>query len=245
MIGIFDSGIGGVTVLKEIIKLLPNYHYFYYSDSKNNPYGDKNLDQIYSIVYDVVVSLMEQGCTIIVIACNTASAICVNKLRDEFPNFPFVAIEPAYKMLYNAGVTTKTLVMATRGTIESERFQALYKQYDNGHTILYPCIGLASLIELGNMEEVSKYLKQHFQYYQNVKNVVLGCTHYPLIKDLIKDVLGDVTFYDGSYGVALELERKIKKHCIKNKTSLIDFYDSSNDVFKEKRFWNFLEKGKI
>lgn len=245
MIGVFDSGIGGATVLKEIIKLLPEYHYVYYSDSKNNPYGDKTPDQIYKIVHDVVDYLIKKGCSIIVIACNTASAVCVNNLRVDFPEISFVAIEPAYKMLYNAKIKTKTLVMATRGTLESEKFQALYKQYDNGNTILYPCIGLANLIESSSKEEVLNYLNTHLKEYSDVKNVVLGCTHYPLIKDLIQQVLNDVTFYDGSYGVALELKRQIEKLHLKKHPFLIEFYDSSNDHLKEERFRTFLEKGKI
>lgn len=244
MIGVFDSGIGGATVLKRILQLVPNYHYVYYSDSLNNPYGDKSSEEIYQIVQSVVQYLMDKGCAIIVIACNTASAICVNRLREEFA-IPFVAIEPAYKMLHTANVTEKTLVMATKGTIESEKFQLLYQTYNNGNTILFPCIGLADLIEQGNTTEIYKYLQNHFKQFEGVKHVVLGCTHYPLIKEQISSVLGEVTFYDGSFGVAAQLKHQIEQIHLMEETSKIDFFDSSNYRWKEERFWEILKNEKF
>lgn len=96
MIGIFDSGIGGVTVFREILKVLPHYSYLYYSDSKNNPYGDKSQEDLFQITENVVDYLVSHGCQIIVIACNTASAICKDYLRSKF-DVPILAIEPAYK----------------------------------------------------------------------------------------------------------------------------------------------------
>ena len=238
MIGVLDSGIGGVSVLREIVKLIPKGHFMYYSDSVNNPYGDKSKDAVYSIVKGIVDYFLDMGCVGIVLACNTASAICVKRLREEYPNTLFIAIEPAYKMVHDYNPEGKTLVMATKGTLNSEKFLALYHKYDNNNTILLPCSGLADLIEKGNMEEVDKYLKNNLSEYKGVNNVVLGCTHYPLIKNNIKKILGDVKFFDGSVGVSKELLRQLKLREINYSSDelRIDFIDSSNDDNKEKRF---------
>ena len=179
MIGILDSGIGGVSVLCEIIKLIPCGKFIYYSDSINNPYGDKSEEEIYSIVKNIVNYLLKRKCVAIVLACNTASAICVKRLREEYPNTLFIAIEPAYKMVHDYNPQDKTLVMATKGTLNSEKFLALYRKYDNGKTILLPCRGLADIIERGDMAKVDIYLEENLKDYKDVNNVVLGCTHYP------------------------------------------------------------------
>ena len=160
-IGIFDSGIGGITVLREILKVLPNENYIYYSDSKNNPYGDKSDDQIHELCENIVNVFIEQKCKAIVIACNTAGAKSAQYLREKYANIPFIAIEPAYKMMYDYAYNEPTLVLATKGTIESEKFNLLYYTYDNHKTILLPCVGLADTIEEGNREKIKKYLKEH------------------------------------------------------------------------------------
>lgn len=173
-IGIFDSGIGGVTVLKEIIKVLPKENYIYYSDSKNNPYGDKSDNEILEICDNIVKYLINRDCKVIVIACNTASAKAVTYLRNKYKSIPFIAIEPAYKMVHDFAYNEQTLVMATKGTIESEKFNILYNKYNNHKTTILPCIGLADLIEEGNKEKIEKYLKDLLKKYKGkVKNVVL------------------------------------------------------------------------
>lgn len=241
MIGIIDSGIGGVTVLKEILKVIPNGHYIYYSDSFNNPYGDKSKLDLLNILSEIVIFLKNKGCSIIVLACNTASCVCAKELREKFKDITFIAIEPAYKMVYDYNPLGKTLVMATKGTIESEKFQKLYLKYNNNNTILYPALGLASLIEEGNTLKIEEYLKTHILKFKGVSNVVLGCTHYPLIKDMIRKYLGDVVFFDGARGVSLELKRQIEKKEIKlSFDSKIEFYDSSLSDFKRKRFFEIL-----
>lgn len=243
-IGIFDSGIGGVTVLKEIIKILPNEEYIYYSDSIHNPYGDKSDDEIIKICENIVIQLLEHNCKVIVIACNTASAKAAEYLRRKYIDKIFVAIEPAYKMVHDFAYAEPTLVMATKATIESEKFNCLLKKYDNHKTFLLPCIGLADMIESQKEEEIEKYLKEHLQVYSNkVKNVVLGCTHYPLIKKQIKKILGDVTFFDGSARLAVHLkEILINNNLINTSTNKgnIQFVDSSKSMDKELRFYNIL-----
>lgn len=244
MIGVFDSGIGGVTVLKEIIKLIP-LNFLYYSDSIHNPYGDKDEEELYKIVKDIVNYLLKEGCVAIVIACNTASAICVKRLRREYPDILFIAIEPAYKMVHDYNPLGKSLVMATKGTLESEKFMALYKKYDNHKTILLPCVGLAELIEEGDNEKIDDYLKKNLSKYKGVNNIVLGCTHYPLIKNNIRKVLGNVNFFDGSIGVSRELLRQLEKRKItfnNDDKVKIKFIDSSGDINKEKRFRELLKE---
>lgn len=238
MIGVFDSGIGGVTVMKELIKILPNEDYIYYSDTINNPYGDKTNEEIVNISDKIVNYLINQGCKLIVIACNTASAISKDYLRSKY-SIPIIAIEPAYKTVSN---NEKTLVMATNATINSDKFHTLFNTYDNHNTILLSCSGLADLIEEGNKEKIINYLNNKIGEYRGVKNVVLGCTHYPLIKEEISKVLGPVTFYDGSVGVAKHTKEVLKENNILgNNTGKITFIDSSNNKEKERLFYEILK----
>ena len=243
-IGIFDSGIGGVTVLKEIIKVLPNENYIYYSDSKNNPYGDKKDEEILEICENIVKKLIEEECKAIVIACNTASAKAVNYLREKYTKIPFIAIEPAYKMVHDYAYDKPTLVMATKGTIESEKFNLLYQKYDNNKTFLLPCIGLADIIEQGNKDEIKKYLKENLeQYREKVENVVLGCTHYPLIEKEIQEILGQVRFFNGAPNLAKHLKNVLEeKELLGKNTGTIEFIDSQQLKEKEERFYKLLKE---
>ncbi len=248
-IGVFDSGIGGVTVLREIIKILPNENYIYYSDSKNNPYGDKIKQEIIKRCEEVFSYLLEKNCKAIVIACNTASAIAVNTLRERHKDIPIIAIEPAYKMVYDYAYDGETLVMATKGTIESERFNLLYNKYNNHKTKLLECIGLADVIEEGNEEKIKKYLEKNIGKYKGkVENVVLGCTHYPLIQKEIGQVLGEnVKFFNGANRLAVHLKDVLlEKDLISksNENGKIDFFDSLEKKEKEERFYKFLKEEK-
>ena len=241
-IGIFDSGIGGVTVLKEILKLMPNEKYIYYSDSKNNPYGDKDDKDIICICDNITKLLLDKGCKIVVVACNTASAKAVDFLREKYKDVSFIAIEPAYKMVHDYAGDKETLVMATKGTIESEKFNLLLKKYDNHKTHLLSCVGLADLIEEGNEEKISSYLYTNLNEYKDkIQNVVLGCTHYPLVKKEIKNVLGDVTFFNGAPNLAKHLKDILEEKDLLNDCKQeIEFIDTSNLNEKQERFFNIL-----
>lgn len=247
-IGIFDSGIGGVTVLREIIKVLPNENYIYYSDSKNNPYGDKKKEEIIERCEELLRFLLERNCKAIVIACNTASSIAVNYLRKKYKNVPIIAIEPAYKMVYDYSYDKETLVMATKGTIESEKFNLLYHKYDNHKTTLLECVGLADVIEEGNEEKIKNYLEKNIgQYKGKVENVVLGCTHYPLIEKEIGQVLGgNIKFFNGASRLSVHLKDVLEENNLisKNKKQgKIEFIDSLGKKEKEERFYKFLKGG--
>ena len=249
-IGIFDSGIGGVTVLKEILKILPNENYIYYSDSKNNPYGDKSDIEIFNICDKIVKKLFfEYNCKAIVIACNTASAKAAKKLREKYPTKKIIAIEPAYKMVHDYAYEKPTLVMATKGTIESEKFHNLLKKYDNHQTYLLACKGLADIIEDEDNEDnekITSYLQNNISKYKGkVENVVLGCTHYPLIQEEISQVLGKVTFFNGAPNLAIHLKATLRnenKLNTSNELGKIIFIDSSNSEYKKERFFKYLNK---
>ncbi len=244
-IGVFDSGIGGATVLKEILKILPNENYIYYSDSKNNPYGDKTSEEIFEISDKIVKMFIERNCKAIVIACNTASAATAVKLREKYKEIPIIAIEPAYKMVYDFAYESPTLVMATKATIESEKFHKLYEKYDNHKTYLLACKGLADIIEKDDKDKIESYLKENLsEYIGKVKNVVLGCTHYPLIKEQISQILGDVRFFDGAPSLAKILKSYLEKNCLLNNQEIkgkIEFIDSSNSEYKKERFYKYLK----
>lgn len=245
LIGIFDSGIGGVTVLKEILKILPNENYIYYSDSKNNPYGDKSDEEIFNICDKIVNEFIKKECKAIVIACNTASAKTSKRLREKYPNEIIIAIEPAYKMVHDFAYEKSTLIMATKGTIESEKFHKLYEKYDNHKTYLMACKGLADIIEEGKIEKVNKYLKENLsEYAGKVENVVLGCTHYPLIQKQIAEVLGKVSFFNGAPSLANHLKDVLERNKLINDAGnkgKIEFVDSSNLESKRERFIKQLE----
>ena len=242
-IGVFDSGIGGATVLKEIIKELPNENYIYYSDSINNPYGDKIDEELIKICDNIVKYLIERNCKAIVIACNTASAKVSDYLRKTYTNIPFIAIEPAYKMVYDYAYDEETLIMATKGTIESEKFNLLYDKYNNNKTTLLSCVGLANIIEADDKMAIKQYLQQNLgQYSGKIKNVVLGCTHYPLIQNEIKEILGDdVEFFNGAPNLAKHLKDVLEKEqLLENNEGKIEFIDSSNSIEKEERFRKYI-----
>ena len=243
-IGIFDSGIGGVTVLNEIIKILPYENYIYYSDSKNNPYGDKSEEQIKDICNNIVKYLLNNNCKIIVIACNTASAIAAEYLRNKYIDVPIIAIEPAYKMVHDYAYDKSTLIMATKGTINSEKFNKLYNKYNNNKTYILECVGLADLIEKSDDVEINNYLKKNLSIYRGkVENVVLGCTHYPLIENEIKEALGNVQFFNGAKRLAEHLKSVLLERNLESENDgNIQFIDSQNSKYKEERFYKILRK---
>ena len=206
----FDSGIGGATVLREVVKLLPNEGYIYYADSINNPYGKKSKEELFSIVDSVVSKLLEYNPKIIVCACNTATAMVLNDIRKKYPDIVFVGTEPAVKVVFDYYKDKKTIVLTTKGTGESEKFLELFHKYETDNCKLVPAPELANLIE--NNKDVSFYLSDLLKDYIGTELVVLGCTHFPLVKNEIKNVLGNVLFVDGSIGIANRIHSLIKKN---------------------------------
>ena len=235
--------------MRQAVTLLPNESYFFFSDSLNNPYGDKTDGEIIARCDELVGEMInERKCKAVVLACNTASAKAAAYLREKYYDVPIIAIEPAYKMVHDFAPDGFTLVMATKGTLESEKFSALYSKYDNGNTELLACVGMADLIEQDRQDELDLYLENLLgKYRDKAENVVLGCTHYPLAIQNIKKVLGDVRFFDGANGVARRLEQVLKREnllCLSAEKGRIEFVDSSKDeakrIEKERRFFSQL-----
>ena len=211
-IGIFDSGLGGLSILKELLKVLQNEDYLFYEDSINNPYGEKNDEELFSITCDIVDYLLKENCKIIVIACNTATTSCMKKLREKYKDVIFVGTVPAIKMAYDENMKN-TLLLATDYTIKSERVKELLHDYTGKNQKIYVESGknLASLIELGDNAQIRKLLENILTPYKDkIDSIILGCTHYPLAKSIIEEILPNVKILDGSYGVSKEVKRKLE-----------------------------------
>lgn len=231
-IGIFDSGIGGTTVLKELLDFLPGEQYIYYSDSKNNPYGTKSRAEIQKLSLDATEFLLRKDCEIIVIACNTASAEAADFLRERFKDIPIFAIQPAIKQVYDtANFEKTTLVMATGATLGSDKFKELVKEYPVKNLVTVDCNGLARLIEIGDKKRTKEFLEEKLTPYKGqVSNVVLGCTHYPLVAKDIRKILGkDTKFFNGARGLARNLAEFLGNKKSPDGSGEIEFYDSNGE----------------
>ena len=219
-IGIFDSGIGGLTILNEIIKEMPNENIIYYQDSNNNPYGNKNNNELYQITSNIVDYLIKRNCKIIVIACNTATTKGIRRLRKNYPNISFIGTEPAIKVGCDKNYQN-ILVLGTKGTINSLSVKKLIKtnKKENQNIYLQSCEGLANSIELANQKKIIELLNKYLLPYQdkNIDAIILGCTHYPIIKEDISKYFPNASIIDGSIGVTKELKRQLTNlHLLNN-----------------------------
>lgn len=216
-IGLFDSGLGGLSILKGLINKLPNEDYLFYEDSINNPYGEKKEEEIFEISCNIVDYLLKNKCKLIVIACNTATTSCLKKLRLKYPQTIFVGCVPAIKVATDSN-HKNILVLATPYTIKSKRVKELIS--DNKHkdqTInLVSGENLANLVEKKNTEEINKLLTNILKDYQEIDSIVLGCTHYSLIKKEIRRIMTNVDLLDGCQGVANEVKRQLTDNNLLN-----------------------------
>lgn len=195
-IGVFDSGAGGLSVLKELVRLMPEEDFIYYGDSLNAPYGVKPLEEVRQLTYACAEHLLERGVKEIIIACNTATSAACKIMRGMYPDLPLVGIEPAVKPAAQNHRGEKVAVMATPLTLHEEKFKQLVKRYENLATIIpVPCPDLVEYVEKGILEgpELEGYLKDVLKpcLQEGVKAVVLGCTHFPLVKAAIGKVVGE------------------------------------------------------
>lgn len=214
-IGVFDSGMGGTTILKAVRKLLPEEEYRYIADSKNCPYGEKPITLLYSIVCEKVEDLKSWGAEIIVVACNTATVRCIDRLRRDYPEIEFVGTEPAVKLALQTGAH-KVLVLATPNTINSERMKMLAeKNRQEGQIVdLLVCPGLAETIEKyydKDKERVRGKLRELLKKDESYDAVVLGCTHYPLVKEMIQEFYPNAELIDGADGVARRVKELVEQ----------------------------------
>lgn len=195
MIGVFDSGVGGLSVWKELYRELPKEKYLYVSDSGYCPYGPKSRDEVIRRAKGITDYLISQGAEIIVVACNTATAAAIEYLRGNY-TIPFVGMEPAVKP---AAINTRTGaigVLATKGTFKGELYlRTLHKFASNAKVLEQVGDGLVELVEGGNTdtpqarEIIGKYILPMLE--ENVDHIVLGCTHYPFLEKVIKEFAGD------------------------------------------------------
>lgn len=216
-VAVFDSGVGGISVLRELIKIMPNENYIYYGDSANAPYGTKTLAEVRALTRTHAHALFSRGAKGLVVACNTATSAAVRVLREENPQIPIVGIEPAVKPAVSFMEHPKVLVMATPMTIREEKFQKLMARYaKQGEILPFPCPGLMNFVERGDLdgEDLRKYLEELlFEFKENpIDAVVLGCTHYPFVRDPIVRILGEhVRIFDGGEGTAREMRRRLSE----------------------------------
>ena len=214
-IGIYDSGLGGLTVWREVRRLLPEESLLYLGDGKNCPYGSRPREEVRALADAAVARLVEEGCKLVVVACNTATSAAIVQLREAYPDIPVIGTEPALKPAVEKYPGGRILVMATPMTIRQEKFQALKAQYDDQAEIIgLACGGLMEFVERGELrgEALDAYLFDKLGPYLKVPvdAIVLGCTHYPFLTGAIRRIVGrGPEILDGSHGVAMQLGRRL------------------------------------
>jgi len=211
MIGIFDSGSGGLSVYREIVKLLPRERYIYYSDNANCPYGEKSCEFIIERARNITRLLLDKGCSIIVVACNTATAAAIATLRREFPDIPFVGMEPAVK---SAALETRSGVigvLATAGTLRASKYLETKEKYTEGLKVVeHVGEGFVELVERGELDGAAaeKTVRASLAplLEAGADTIVLGCTHYPFLLPVIERISGpDVRIIDPAPAAARHL----------------------------------------
>ncbi|MHC1740307.1 MAG: glutamate racemase [Anaerolineaceae bacterium] len=217
-IGVFDSGLGGLSVLRELRNQIPAQPVIYLGDQIHVPYGVRPLEEVRRFSTAVTHFLIERGAKLVVVACNTASAAALHSLREEFPEVPFVGMEPAVKPAAEQTQSGVVGVLATYATFQGALYASVVERFAHGVTLLQsPCPGLVAQIEAGNLDgtETRKILLQELKPMldQGIDTVVLGCTHYPFVIPLIKEIVGpDVRVIDPAPAVARQTARLLKEH---------------------------------
>lgn len=223
-IGIFDSGIGGFTILKDLVKVFDDQNMYYVADQKHIPYSSKSEEFLIDRSIEITKFLKDKGCSTIVAACNTVTVFAIDDLRKHFKKLNFVGVEPAIK---TAAKTKKgeILVLATQNTIKSKRLEKLINEHTGNKIVHYQDMSNWVLwAEKGMIKKpfVEKYTREKFKQFENreISSVVLACTHYPLYTSLIKKIFNKATIIDPSEAVAKQAKKihegtKVKKPKIK------------------------------
>ena len=220
-IGIFDSGVGGTSIWKEIVKCLPHESTVYLADSKNAPYGAKTSQQIIDLCVKNTEILLAKSCKVIVVACNTATTNAIDFLRENY-NVPFVGIEPAIKPAALHTRTKKVGILATKGTLSSALFHNTNSLYSQGVDVIEQVgEGLVPLIESGKLDSIelfellASYLLPMVE--KNIDYLVLGCTHYPYLIPMIKKIIpSSITIIDSGEAVARQTKNVLEKNKLLN-----------------------------
>jgi glutamate racemase len=215
-IGVMDSGVGGISVLRRIHALLPHENLMYVADSLYAPYGNKTPQEITARCMILADFLMSQNVKALVVACNTATAAAIDTLRETF-DIPIIGMEPAVKPAAEASKNGIIGVLATVGTLKSAQFAALLESYGrNVKVVTQACVGLVECIERGELDapETKVLIRQYTAplLAEGADTIVLGCTHYPFIAHVIQEIVGDkITLIDTGAAVAKQLKRQLEE----------------------------------
>lgn len=248
-IGIFDSGVGGTSILKELMAVLPHERFIYLADSKNAPYGVKSVDQIIELSHKNTRHLMAQDVKLIVAACNTATTNAIRELRRDY-DLPFIGIQPAIKPAAIQTLTNKIGILATKGTLSSALFEKTSELFKKHLTLTeVEGIGIVEAVENGTTEtpRFIESLTDQIKIFKaaDIDCLVLGCTHYPFIRKHLSLLLPDVKIIDSGYAVAQQTKKILKdsqRIQDKPKKQIVDVYTNANNlnvlnsIFKEQPF---------
>lgn len=215
-IGVFDSGVGGISVLRQLKKLLPNERFLYYGDSAHAPYGNRTTEEVVQLTMAATEKMVAHGVKALVIACNTATAAAIQTLRETYRDLIIIGIEPALKPAVDQFPKGRIGIMATEVTLREEKLDKLLHRFGEGASVVkIPAPGLVELIEAGKAEstETEQLLTELLRpYIGKLDALVLGCTHYPLVYDALRRVLGPrVVLLDGGEGTARETKRRLEQ----------------------------------
>jgi len=233
-IGIMDSGVGGISVLRKAVELLPQENFIYFGDNANAPYGPKPLDEIRRLCKNAIDHLLRQDVKALVIACNTATSAYAATLRAQV-QLPVIGMEPAVKPASLARSGGKVLALATRATLSLDKFSRLMQDYGEG-VIPLEGKGLVEIVESGRSEseEASLALEKIFAPYKNeqIDGIVLGCTHYPFLRRRIEAFFPDAQIFDGREGTVRQLKRRLEENDLitkQTKPGRIEFQTSGRE----------------
>jgi glutamate racemase len=238
-IGVFDSGVGGLSVLREIRKLLPDENLIYFADQAHVPYGSKPVDQVRAFSEGITRFLLSKGAKIIVVACNTASAAALHALRKKSPEVPFVGMEPAVKPAAEQTKTGVVGVLATPATFQGVLYASVVERFASGVSVLqHTCPGLVAQIEQGELDspKTREILEVALvpMLQNGIDTVVLGCTHYPFVIPLIEQICGDqVRVIDPAPAVARQTQRVMESTRLLSsarKESTVDYFTSGSEL---------------
>lgn len=243
-IAIFDSGVGGLSIAQCIHQQLPHENLLYVADTLHAPYGDKTAEFIQQRVNEIARWFIERNAKAIVVACNTATVNAIDQLRKNI-SIPVIGVEPAIKPAVNLSKNKKVAILVTKATAENQRFLTLVAQYShNSEVIIQPCPGLVELIEQDkkNSPECELLLSEYLQPLldKGVDTIVLGCTHYPLVKGIINKICGEnVIIMETALPVTEQLQRQLALHNLINSSDKLGttrFYSSKHGDMQQALF---------
>ena len=235
-IAVFDSGLGGMTVLHDLIKRMPDEDYIYYADTAHVPYGTKPKEEVRKYIFEAMDFIVQQGVKAIVIACNTATSVAVQGLREKYKDLPIIGMEPAVKpaLEKKSQPGRRVFVTATALTLREEKLHNLIAKLDGENIVdLLPLPGLVELAEKFSFDEkaVRPYLEEVFGPYHlsDYDAIVLGCTHFPFFKDTFRKILPpEMAIIDGNIGTIKNLQHQLKeRNALGGGSGQIVYYNSS------------------